>query len=715
MNDRRIQRKDATQGGGNGESGLSPGKRTLTQDMQPVQLRAAGGGEHGDGEPADGEPGGTGDGGDAAEIAAEGVAGGGGALPHLDEIQRSFGRHDVRGVSAHTGGAAARATGALGAEAYAFGDSVAFGGAPSLHTAAHEAAHVVQQRSGISVPGGMGQEGDAYERHADKVVAGESAEPLLDDLAGSGGGGGGESVQARTAGSLGQAMAARFVQRRGSRARALVQRTTSNGVTVSNVRFTPGEIKDDGATTAQASASYSARISTGAALTWSIEGTPFGAAIDAATGVITPGTDTVPIEKDKVKLAVKAVDSKQAGAHATGHLTLWNRKFLEAKADFPKFIATNYTKASFVSPATGLGKFDVKYAPGAKTLDITVKVKFDFKDDDPAVKKKWSAKQKQSYISTFMTKARTAWSGQWQFANVREPKLVWGKLGPVSVRTQAKKDDAAPHFAITVHKVTTRPVVFAAGTADFDASHEKTFNNPFPNTKKAEVDALTAKLPTPVVFAPGSAALPAGSQAQLEFVGTYLHQARSPKMTVTATGHVAPDPAAVTPKQKATAAAAALTLSRQRAAAVKAAIASKGVGAHTLAVVAKGDTAGVAAPAGDKVDLAATGDPGFVNKHDYLPHEFGHMLGLDDEYTDPAGHAKGDKTAHYGLTDELLGGDSADSFARASDDSEGIMNGGRDVRPHHYVTLWEALGQVSGTAAVPTTKFTRADWKISGM
>jgi hypothetical protein len=115
--------------------------------------------------------------------AQRGVAGSGGALPHLDAIQRSFGAHDVSGVGAHVGGAAAEACGAMGAEAYATGRSVAFKGAPDLHTAAHEAAHVVQQRQGVSLKGGVGASGDAYERHADavadRVVAGKSAEDLL--------------------------------------------------------------------------------------------------------------------------------------------------------------------------------------------------------------------------------------------------------------------------------------------------------------------------------------------------------------------------------------------------------------------------------------------------------------------------------------------------------------------------------------------------------
>src|SRR5262249_29982747 len=107
-------------------------------------------------------------------------------------IQRLFGRHDIGDVKAHVGGPATVAADRMGATAYATGNSVAFRGEPDLHTAAHEAAHTVQQRSGVQFAGGVGRSGDVYERHADAVadavVAGRSAEGLLDRFAGGGGG-----------------------------------------------------------------------------------------------------------------------------------------------------------------------------------------------------------------------------------------------------------------------------------------------------------------------------------------------------------------------------------------------------------------------------------------------------------------------------------------------------------------------------------------------
>jgi hypothetical protein len=117
-------------------------------------------------------------------IAAAGVAGAGTRLPHLESIQRAFGPdHDVTGIKAHVGGDAGDAAAAIGARAYATGNDVAFTGEPDVHTAAHEAAHVVQQRGGVQLKGGVGAEGDAYEVNADavadRVIRGESAAELL--------------------------------------------------------------------------------------------------------------------------------------------------------------------------------------------------------------------------------------------------------------------------------------------------------------------------------------------------------------------------------------------------------------------------------------------------------------------------------------------------------------------------------------------------------
>src|SRR5688500_17392073 len=124
--------------GGGGAVAASPGKSTLVGAL-PVQMRSDLAGD---------------DAGAVHAAAEHGTSGNSTARPYLDTIQRAFGAHDVSGVKAHTDAAASAGSRAMGAEAFATGDRVAFDGAPSLHTAAHEAAHVVQQRAGVQLEGG---------------------------------------------------------------------------------------------------------------------------------------------------------------------------------------------------------------------------------------------------------------------------------------------------------------------------------------------------------------------------------------------------------------------------------------------------------------------------------------------------------------------------------------------------------------------------------
>ena len=153
---------------------VGPGKQTLVEQVYGVQMRQDGQAAT----PASGEA--------IKSAAAGGVSGAGGPLPHLGRIQSAFGAgHDVSGVRAHVGGNAAEACDTIGAIGYAAGAHVAFREQPDLHTAAHEAAHVVQQSAGVRLKGGVGEAGDAHERHADAVadlvVRGESAAGLLSD------------------------------------------------------------------------------------------------------------------------------------------------------------------------------------------------------------------------------------------------------------------------------------------------------------------------------------------------------------------------------------------------------------------------------------------------------------------------------------------------------------------------------------------------------
>jgi hypothetical protein len=124
---------------------------------------------------------------DTHAIAADGVSGAGGQLPHAERIIASVGeqhRATIEGISAHIGGPAGDASRAIHADAYATGNQIAFAATPDVGLAAHEATHVIQQQAGVQLKGGVGQAGDAYEQQADAVAGaverGESAVHLLE-------------------------------------------------------------------------------------------------------------------------------------------------------------------------------------------------------------------------------------------------------------------------------------------------------------------------------------------------------------------------------------------------------------------------------------------------------------------------------------------------------------------------------------------------------
>jgi hypothetical protein len=139
------QRDPSSAGGATG--GLGPAKRTLTEQIPSTHV----------GRPAQGDLGASGPSPTSVrEAAAHGVATPASPLPHAHTIDRLFGRHDVSSIQAHQGPQATASAQAMGAQAYATGNHVVLGGSADLHTVAHEAAHVVQQRGGVQLKGGVG-------------------------------------------------------------------------------------------------------------------------------------------------------------------------------------------------------------------------------------------------------------------------------------------------------------------------------------------------------------------------------------------------------------------------------------------------------------------------------------------------------------------------------------------------------------------------------
>jgi uncharacterized protein DUF4157 len=100
----------------------------------------------------------------------------------LDAESRAFMEprfgHDFSNVRVHTGERAANAASTVDVRAYTVNRHIVFGAgeyAPQtesgLHLLSHELTHVVQQRAGVHLMDGVGQDGDEYERQAEAAAA----------------------------------------------------------------------------------------------------------------------------------------------------------------------------------------------------------------------------------------------------------------------------------------------------------------------------------------------------------------------------------------------------------------------------------------------------------------------------------------------------------------------------------------------------------------
>jgi outer membrane protein OmpA-like peptidoglycan-associated protein len=473
------------------------------------------------------------------------------------------------------------------------------------------------------------------------------------------------------------------------------------------VTFAPNEIPADGTTTSQASVNTSP---TGRTIKWSIDGEAFGSSV-SNSGLVTPGTDTQ--GQEKVQIKVKAADDTTA-ASSSGLLTLWDAKFWQAKKDFPTFIGSNYKLADFRIGTNG--KFDVNYAPAANTVNVDVRVKFKFPDDpipQPSVFNLFglliqddvaaAERRQKDYRNNFMSQIKAQWSGRYQFKNVREPQSIWGKLNPTTVSVNVTEDESNPHFTVNVYQKTKGTAsVSGANTVKLFQGDDVPAPKFNPGTAAGELTRVNRNTPTPILFENNKTDIPAADRDKLQFLGTYLSRIQNPKFEINIVGHAS----------KTGDAAKNQTLSEQRAQAVAGVLTGAGAGHHKITPSGVGQTGADATDQWRKVEIASVIPAGWQNMQDVTAHEFGHMLGLGDEY---ATTGSGPTATHYDLVKKAFGQDYADQVAKRGDtDYASIMEGGNDVRIQHYVTIWSGFAEATLKAAVPDPKFGYDDWKFIG-
>ncbi|HXO76519.1 MAG TPA: hypothetical protein VN824_14800, partial [Puia sp.] len=105
------------------------------------------------------------------------------------------------------------------------------------------------------------------------------------------------------------------------------------------------------------------------------------------------------------------------------------------------------------------------------------------------------------------------------------------------------------------------------------------------------------------------------------------------------------------------------------------------------------------------------------DKQNVAAHEFGHMIGLGDEYVDekpdvPGARAKffGDKPTHYDPVKDLVGQDAADELKIQNTDN--IMSRGNTVQRGHYVFFVAALDAMTRPEIQAATGKPDAKWNV---
>ncbi|MEX0782763.1 MAG: OmpA family protein [Dehalococcoidia bacterium] len=410
-----------------------------------------------------------------------------------------------------------------------------------------------------------------------------------------------------------------------------------------------------------------------------------------------------------------------------------------AEAEFGDYVKAGPYRINNYVPDTidDFGKFDAIYDPAAKTLKADMRVKFTFPDAPVPEKADTLAERLDKamiqatqilYIGNFISQVHAGWSGKFTFRNARAPQSIWAKLNPITVKVNVSAVDTNQHYTmkawlkkgggvndianVSSNSDATNPSQVELFKGDTDSSTQDFTGSK--QTAPHEIKRLKRNLPK-IHFAPGSAEVDPKYIPDLQYVSDYLRQMSAPKFNLAILGH-----ASRTGKEPAN-----VTISQARADAVAAKLKEFGVTNHNVTTKGMGSAGASAQGRWRKVSFSPTVDKGFKNIQDTTLHEFGHMLGLDDEYV-RSGDKRKQTTQHTGQWMQKMLGDEA--YGKGKENrlatevtkvdklqSASVMYSGNEVRSSHYVTLWQALYDTAAKGAKqPAAPFTFADWKVNG-
>jgi outer membrane protein OmpA-like peptidoglycan-associated protein len=379
-------------------------------------------------------------------------------------------------------------------------------------------------------------------------------------------------------------------------------------------------------------------------------------------------------------------------------------------------------------PSAGYGKFDAYYWPRQSLMAAVVKMKFNYVQADntppPATLMSmwlsgqditrffWTEAQKRQFAEDYRQRVADRWSFAHTF---RSTKPCWPFTASPYVAPRVVDDAANAHFEVTVHKSAGPGIDYKSGfraenpgtpgwrgTGDLyssDVREEPNFNSvQVARSERQRLErAIAAASASPVLFARDSAVIEPTYAARLNILATAM-KAKNPSdpgIPVVFRGFASAEGQHAHNER----------LSEDRAQAVAEELRRAGV-PQPLVISAMGPTGTPNDAANRKVEIvpSTTFETSYAgNRYSVAEHEFGHTLGLPDEYVNRTSGALGAKQTAFANLARAAGVAPPD---RWGDTTASQMSAGVDVLPRHYLTLWEALGQMTAP------DISRNEWSI---
>jgi outer membrane protein OmpA-like peptidoglycan-associated protein len=387
-----------------------------------------------------------------------------------------------------------------------------------------------------------------------------------------------------------------------------------------------------------------------------------------------------------------------------------------------KFRARSFSALNF-RPSAGFGNFDTYYWPASSLMAAIVKMKFNFveADNTPPAATLWSMLLSgQDIMQFFWTDTQKAQfaeeyrnrvAARWSFAHTfRSTKPCWPFTAMPYIAPRVVDDAADAHFDVTVHKGSGGSKFRAEnpgtpgwrGTGELyeeDNTEDPDFNSTtVARSERQRLErAIAAAAASPILFQKDSAVVQPADLATLRTLAVAMNAKNpsDPPIPITISGFASSEGPLLRNEK----------LAEDRANAVADVLRAAGV-PQPLVVVKMGPVGAPDDAANRKVEIvpSTTFEATYAsNRFSAGEHEFGHAIGLPDEYKNITTGKLGAKQTAFVNLAQAAGVAAPD---RWGDMTSSLMSSGVDVLPRHYLTLWEALGQMT------SPDITRNEWSI---